>query len=84
MNIGASVAAERHLARLYGPPAVSKRAMELAKEVEAVTDAQTARWVYLRLAAPHSSGDGLATYSAHCDMLRQLIDISFCFQGTVR
>jgi hypothetical protein len=78
MNIEASRMAERHLAQLYGPPAVSKQAMELAKAIEAVTDAQTAQSVYLRLAAPHSSGDGLAAYSAHCAMLRQQIEISFC------
>jgi len=42
MNVWTSMASERHLAQLYGPPPMSKRAMELAKAVEEVTDAQTA------------------------------------------
>ena len=60
MNIGASQMAERRLAQLFGPPPVSKQAMELANAVEEVTDAQTAQWVYQRFAAPRPSGDGLA------------------------
>ena len=73
MNVEASQMAERHLAQLYGAPPISKQAMELAKAVEAVTDAKTAQWVYKQIAAPRRSGDGRAAYY---DMLRQMIDKS--------
>jgi hypothetical protein len=79
MNVWASKAAERRLAQLFGPPPPSRPAMELAAAVEKATDAQTARWVYQRLAASHPSGDGLAARLAYSDMLKQLIDNSFTF-----
>jgi hypothetical protein len=77
MNIWASRAADRRLAQLFGPPPVSKRAMELAKAVESITDAQTAQWAYQRLAAPRPSGEGLAAYAAYSGTLRRLLDRSF-------
>ena len=55
MNIWASKSAERRLAELFGPPPVSKQAMELADAMEKTTDAETARWVYQRLAASRPS-----------------------------
>ena len=74
MNIWANEASKRHLARLFGPPPVSKQAMELAKDVERITDAQTGRWVFQRLTAPRESRDGLAEYAEYCTTLKQLID----------
>ncbi len=74
MNLGVSVRAERRLAQLYGPPPVSKQAMELANAVKEVTDAQTAQWVYQRFAAPRRTEDGLAAYMAYNEMLVRLIN----------
>jgi len=82
MNLGVSERAERRLAEIYGPPAVSKRAMELAKAVEEVTDAQTAQWVYRQFAAPPPRGDGLAAYAAYSDMLRRLLNTKEPFDET--
>ena len=39
------------LARIMGPPALSKRAAELAADIAAITDEATGRWAYERLAA---------------------------------
>jgi hypothetical protein len=74
MNIWASKESERHLAQLYGPPPVSKRAMEVAKMIEGVTDAQTAQWVYQRLAVPRAaSPDALAKhYLAMHQLIKEL------------
>ena len=69
MNIWASEVAERRLAMLFGPPPVSKQAMELANAVEKATDARTAQLIYQRLAAPHPSGNALAAYVSYSDML---------------
>lgn len=77
MNIWANHLAERRLAQLFGASPVSKRAMELAEAVEKITDAQTAQWVYHKVAAPQPSGKGLAAYAAYSDALRRLIDKSF-------
>jgi hypothetical protein len=74
MNIGVSVRAERRLAQLYGPPSVSKQAMELANAVEEVSDAQTAQWVYQRFAVARRSEDGLAAYMAYNDMLIRILN----------
>jgi len=76
MNVWASRAAERRLAQLFGPPPVSKQAMELAKAVEEITDAKTAQWVYQQFAAARPSGDGIAAYAAYNDLLRRLIEES--------
>jgi hypothetical protein len=78
MNIWANVASERRLAQLYGPPPVSKRAMEVAKMVEGVTDAQTAQWVYQRLAVPRPpSPDALAKhYAAVQQLIKELQTVS--------
>ena len=77
LNVWASRSAERRLAQVLGPPPVSKRATELAKAVEVVTDAQTGEWAYRRLAAPHPSGARLAAYVAYTDTLRRLLEKSF-------
>ena len=52
LNVWVSKASERHLAELFGPPPISKGAMEIAKDVEAITDAETGQWVYRRLTVP--------------------------------
>jgi hypothetical protein len=76
LNIGLSRASDRRLAQLFGPPPLSKQAMEIAEFVGQATDAETARWVYQRLAPPRASGDGRAAYAAYCEMLQRLIDES--------
>jgi hypothetical protein len=76
LNVWLSQMSERHLAQLFGPPPVSKRAMEIADMVREVTDAETAQLVYRQLTAPRPSGDGQAAYTAYCKMLKQLADES--------
>jgi hypothetical protein len=73
MNLWASASAERRLAQLFGPPPLSKRAMEVAKAVEEITDPQTAQWVYQRLTTPRPTGDASAAYAEYCATVRQLI-----------
>jgi hypothetical protein len=70
LNVWVNRAADRHLARLFGPPPVSKQAMEIAKAVEEITDAQTGQWVYRQLTVPRKSADFPAKYYA---MVEQLI-----------
>jgi hypothetical protein len=60
------------LARLFGPPPVSKQAKELADTIESVADAQTARWVYERCVAFQSSDHSRAGYEAYCNRLARL------------
>ena len=74
MNIWASTVTERRLARLFGPPPVSKQAMELAKDIEKITDAQTGQWVYQRLTMPRAPRDGAKEYARYCATVRRLID----------
>jgi hypothetical protein len=71
MNIGVSEMSRRRMAQLFGPPPVSKAAMEVAKAVEEITDQQTARWVYDRLTIPRQSSDTDASAN-HYAMLQQL------------
>ncbi len=73
LNVWADKASERHLARLFGPPPISKQAMEIANAVEKITDAETGRWVYQRLATPRRSGDASAAYAKHYAAMEQLI-----------
>jgi hypothetical protein len=74
LNVWASRTSERNLARLFGPAPISKEAMQIAKDVESVTDAETGDWVYRRLSAPRRSGGGVAAYTKHYEGIRRLID----------
>jgi hypothetical protein len=70
LNVYAGVSSKRQLARLFGPPPVSRRAMELAKVIEEVTDRQTAQWLCQRMAAPRpASPDDLARHYATVQQL---------------
>ena len=83
MNIGASEMAERRLAQLFGPPPVSKQAMELANAVEEITDAKTAQWVYQQFTAPRPYGEdcGIRGIQRHAKTTyRQVVHN---FQGTL-
>jgi len=51
LNYWVAKRGSERLARIMGPPAVSKRAAELAADIAAVTDEATGRWAYERLAA---------------------------------
>jgi hypothetical protein len=74
LNVWVSRASERHLARLFGPPPISKRAMEVANDVAKITDAETGRWVYQRLTVPRTSANGQAAYAKYCAIVKRLID----------
>jgi hypothetical protein len=76
LNLWASHVSQRRLARLLGPPPVSRQAQELAQAVEEISDAQTAQWVYQQYASPRPSEDGLEAYAAYRDMVRRLIEAS--------
>jgi hypothetical protein len=69
LNVWASRESERRFARLFGPPPVSKQAMELAADVEKITDAKTGQWVYCQLTRARPSGEGLAKYYAAVEAL---------------
>jgi hypothetical protein len=62
------------LAQIFGPPPVCRRAWEIAQDIGAITDPQTAEWAYRQLAPKRRPGDGLAAYS---NLLKQIIDRSF-------
>ncbi len=79
MNVGVNKVAERRMAQLFGPPPISKQAMELANAVEKITDPQTARWVYQQFAAPRPCEDESPNYAAYSDLLRRLINESLSF-----
>jgi hypothetical protein len=51
LNYWVAKSGSERLARVMGPPAVSRRAAELAADIAAVTDEATGRWAYERLAA---------------------------------
>jgi hypothetical protein len=79
LNVWVGKLSERHLARLFGPPPVSKRAAEVAKAVEEATDAQTGQWVYQRLAAATArpSPNAAAKYYAAVErLIRELQTVS--------
>jgi hypothetical protein len=78
-NVWASWRADRFMAKLLGPPPVSKQAMEIAQEIGRITDPQTAQWVYHRLTPRPQPGDGLAAYTAYCRLLNQITRESFAF-----
>jgi hypothetical protein len=74
LNAWASKVSDVHMARIFGPPPVSKRVMEVAKDIEAVTDAETGKWVYRQLTTPRRPGDVAAAYAKYGDEIRQLIN----------
>jgi hypothetical protein len=74
LNVWATKASEQRLARLFGPPPISQQAMEIAEDVEKITDAQTGQWVYRQLAMPRKPGDAAAAYSKYRDTVKRLID----------
>ena len=51
LNYWVTVQGKERLAQIMGPPAVSRRAAELAADIAAITDEATGRWAYDRLAA---------------------------------
>ncbi len=76
LNIGLSRASDRRIAKLFGPPPLSKQALEIAEFVGQATDAETGRWVYEQVATSIASSDGHAAYAAYCEMLQRLVEES--------
>lgn len=74
LNMWVSRASERRLAEIFGPPPISQGAMEIAKTIEGITDAQTAQWVYRRLAVPPSPRAMEIARREYCRVVRTLID----------
>ena len=74
LNLWASQASERRLAQLFGPPPVSKAAMEIAQDIEKSTDVQTGQWVYRQFTPPRQPGDGAAANAKYCDEIKRLIN----------
>lgn len=73
MNVWASKRSERRLAQLFGPPPISKQAMELAKAIEEITDAETGQWVYRQLTVPRAPRDASAEYAKYVAAVNRLI-----------
>ena len=57
LNYWVAVQGTARLARIMGPPAVSKQAADLAADIAAITDEATGRWAYDRLAASRRPPD---------------------------
>jgi hypothetical protein len=74
LNVWVSNTSERRFAQLFGPPPISKQAMEIAKDVESISDAATGRWVYNRLTIARRSGEGNLFTGKYQDTIKQLID----------
>jgi len=74
LNVWVSKASERRLAQLFGPPPISKGAIEIAKTVETITDAETGQWVYRQFTMPRRAGDAAAAYAKYCSRLKRLIN----------
>ena len=74
LNLWASAASQSRLAQLFGPPPISKRAMQLANDVGRITDAKTGQWVYRHLTVPRLPSDGAAAYEQYGDAVKRLID----------
>jgi hypothetical protein len=74
LNVWVTKSSERRFAQLLGSPPVSKRAMEIAKDVEAITDAETGQWVYRQFTMPRRRGDDAAAYARYCNTVKKLID----------
>ncbi len=73
LNVWASKASERRLAQLFGPPPISRRAMEIAKDVEQLTNRQTGQWVYQQLTAGSANHDTPAVYAKYLATVNRLI-----------
>lgn len=70
LNYQVSRASERRLTRILGPIPASKRALELANDIAAITDAETGRWAYERLAPKR---EAVQAIPEHAKELRRLI-----------
>jgi hypothetical protein len=51
LNYWVAKSGSERVARIMGPPVVSRRAAELAADIAAITDEATGRWAYEQLAA---------------------------------
>jgi hypothetical protein len=74
LNVWVSKTSTRRLAQFFGPPPISKQALEIAKDVEKITDAETGRWIYSRLTITCQPGDNKAIYAKYRDTIKRLID----------
>lgn len=74
LNVWVNKESARRLAELFGPPPISKGAMEIAEDVQTMTDARTGQWVYGRLAVPTSPAVFAAARAEYCEQVKMLID----------
>jgi hypothetical protein len=74
LNIWVNKAADRRWAALFGPPPISKGAMQIAKDVARITDAETGQWVYRQLNVPVRPGDLAAAYAKYFAEAQKLMD----------
>jgi len=70
LNYQVNRASERRLAKILGPIPPSKQALELANDIAAITDAETGRWAYERLAPKR---DSVQEIPKHARELQRLI-----------
>jgi len=69
LNYQVSRASERRLARILGPIPASRRALELANEIAAITDAETGRWAYERLAPKRGAEQAIPKHARELQRL---------------
>jgi hypothetical protein len=62
---------EGRLAIVLGPPPISRRAAEIADEIASITDPETGRWVYERLAASGPRDDDVREYAVRLQQMIQ-------------
>jgi hypothetical protein len=80
LNVWLSRRSEQVLAQLYGPPPISKQAMEIAQDIGKTAGPEMTQWVYQRLAPKsrdRSIDEVYAEYAAYCAMLTQLTEKPF-------
>jgi hypothetical protein len=80
LNVWLSWRSEQVLAQFYGPPPISKQAMEIALDIGKTAGPEMTQWVYERLAPKsrdRSIDEVYADYAAYCDMLTQLTEKPF-------
>jgi hypothetical protein len=71
LNYGVSTSVDRRLAAVLGPRPVPRQAAEIAAEIAAMTDSQTGKWAFDRLASRRGQEGDTELYPLR---LKRLID----------
>jgi hypothetical protein len=77
VNVAVDWRAEQRMAQLVGPAPVPRQIRELARDVEQVADAQTAKWVVQQFSRRPPPANEPAAYLAYAELLRRISDDTF-------